>query len=65
MKNLADNKYKEGTEIYSLTYPNLKLVIRRYIGRIYYCGFVDDPDRKELALFEREISTRTDIISSK
>ena len=50
-----ENKYKEGEIVYAKVNPELKLVIRRYVDRIYYCKIQDEPDRKELVYFEREI----------
>ncbi|MEQ9286609.1 MAG: hypothetical protein RIG77_06850 [Cyclobacteriaceae bacterium] len=50
-----ENKYGTGDTVYTKVNPDVMLVVRRYIGRIYYCQFPDEPDRKELALFEREL----------
>jgi hypothetical protein len=50
-----ENKYKEGQVVYAKVDPGLKLVIRRYVDRIYYCKVQNDPTRKELVYFEREI----------
>lgn len=50
-----DNKYKIGTKIAELAHPDKELIIKAYKSRIYYCAFVEFPDKKELALFEREI----------
>ena len=50
-----ENKYKEGEIVYAKVDPGLKLVIRRYVDRIYYCKIQDEPNRKELVYFEREI----------
>jgi len=52
-----ENMYKEGDVVYSKTDPTLKLVIRRYVKRIYYCKIQEDPGRKELVYFERELMT--------
>jgi hypothetical protein len=49
------NKYKEGQVVHAKVDPELKLVIRRYVDRIYYCKVQNDPTRKELVYFEREI----------
>jgi hypothetical protein len=54
-----ENKYKEGQVVHAKVNPALKLVIRRYVDRIYYCK-VDDPTRKELVYFEREIDANPD-----
>jgi hypothetical protein len=50
-----DNIYKEGTLITAKADSARALIIDRYIGRIYYCKAVDDPDGKRLAYFEREL----------
>jgi len=50
-----DNIYKEGTYITAKAHPNRKLIIGRYIKRIYYCHPADDPHGKALAYFEREL----------
>jgi hypothetical protein len=55
-----ENKYKEGQVVYAKVNPALKLVIRRYVDRIYYCKVQDDPTRKELVYFEREIEANPD-----
>jgi hypothetical protein len=52
-----ENKYKEGQVVHAKVNPALKLVIRRYIDRIYYCKVQGDPTRKELVYFEMEIET--------
>lgn len=49
-----ENKYKEGTIVYAKANPSLKLKIRRYVHRIYYCRVQEDPE-KELVYFEREL----------
>ena len=50
-----ENKFKEGEVVCALENPTLKLVIRRYVDRIYYCKIQEDPTRKELVYFEREL----------
>ena len=50
-----ENKYKEGQVVRAKVNLALKLVIRRYVDRIYYCKVQNDPTRKELVYFEREI----------
>ncbi len=52
---MKENKYKAGDAVYAKIKPDVKLVVRRYIDRIYYCKFFNEPNRKELALFESEI----------
>lgn len=51
-----DNIFKEGSVITAKSNPNRKLVIGRYIKRIYYCKPIDDPDGKALVYFERELN---------
>lgn len=55
-----ENKYKEGQVVHAKVNPALKLVIRRYVDRIYYCKVQDDLTRKELVYFEREIEADPD-----
>lgn len=50
-----ENKFKEGETIYAKADPSRKLVIRRYVDRIYYCQVKEDPAQKELVYFEREL----------
>ncbi|MEK6482110.1 hypothetical protein WJR50_31510 [Catalinimonas sp. 4WD22] len=57
-KNIVDNKYQEGQEVFAIKDPSERLLIRRYVDRIYYCGFPDHPERNELALFERELTSK-------
>lgn len=50
-----DNKYNIGDTVYAKVDPEVKLIVRKYYARIYYCKFADLPMKKELALFDREI----------
>jgi hypothetical protein len=50
-----ENKYKDGEEVYAKENPIQKLVIRRYLDRIYYCKVLNEPTWDELAYFEREL----------
>ena len=52
---MTENKYKEGDVVYSKMDPKLKLVVRRYVKRIYYCQIQEDPGQKDLVYFEREL----------
>lgn len=54
---MIENKtrFKPGDMVYAKVDADVKLIIRKYYAGIYYCTFVDQPDKKELALFEREI----------
>ncbi len=50
-----ENKYKEGDVVYANEDLTKKLVIRRYVDRIYYCKVAGDSHAKELVYFEREL----------
>jgi hypothetical protein len=52
---LMDSIYQEGTFITAKADSERKLVIDRYIDRIYYCRAVNNPNGKLLAYFEREL----------
>ena len=56
--NLTDNKYEEGQEVFAIKTPSEKLVIKRYVDRIYYYMNVNQPEQKLLALFERELTSK-------
>lgn len=51
-----DNIYPEGAYVTAKVNPSMPLVIRRYCQRIYYCAVVGDPDHKQFAYFERELT---------
>ncbi|MEQ8477537.1 hypothetical protein [Fulvivirga sp.] len=50
-----ENRYVAGDIVYAKVNPSLKLIVRRYIDRIYYCKIMEQPDKKELVYFEREL----------
>jgi hypothetical protein len=50
------NKFKEGEIVFAIVNPKEKLVIRRYVDRIYYCQLKAHPEQKELVYFERELT---------
>jgi hypothetical protein len=52
---IADNIYAVGTVITAKVDQKLELRIVKYYQRIYYCVVVSDPERKQLAYFEREL----------
>lgn len=52
---LKENKYSEGEVVFAKVNPTLKLVVRRYVDRIYYCRIQKNPAQKELVFFEREL----------
>ena len=56
MKNSStQNKYKEGQVVHAKADPETKLVITRYLDRIYYCEHQKNPSRNNLVFFEREL----------
>ncbi len=48
-------KYQAGDKVFAKVDPEIPLVVRRYVNRIYYCKFQNQPEKSEIALFEREI----------
>lgn len=59
-----ENKFAEGQVVYAIIHPEVKLVVRRYVDRIYYCKIQADPTRNELVYFERELATDLPLASS-
>lgn len=53
--SVPQNKYKEGEVVRAKVDPDRKLVIMRYLDRIYYCQLQQNPLEKNLAYFEREL----------
>jgi hypothetical protein len=51
-----ENKYKEGSIVYDLKNPAVKMTIRRYIDRIYYCQTESDLEKPDMVFFERELT---------
>ena len=54
-RQFKQNKYKAGDIVYAKVNPTLKLIIRRFVHQIYYCKEQENPERKELVYFEREL----------
>jgi hypothetical protein len=50
-----ENKFREGETVVAKVRPEVLLVIRRYVDRIYFCRLKDKTDDKDLVYFEREI----------
>lgn len=48
-------RFKIGDLVYAKVAPKAQLIVRKFYANIYYCTFADQPEKKELALFEREI----------
>ncbi|PZX54057.1 hypothetical protein [Algoriphagus chordae] len=55
MKESKERIFRVGETVYSKVAPTIKLIVRKHYANIYYCMFDGHPERKELALFEREI----------
>lgn len=51
----SDSRYQAGEVVFAKENPELALVVRRYIDRIYYCRVRDDADHQELVYFDREL----------
>jgi len=56
-----ENKFQEGEIVCAKTNPRLKLIIRRYLKRIYYCRVQGAPEQKEQVYFERELIADTSL----
>jgi heat shock protein HspQ len=54
-KPFVQNKYNVGDVVSAKASPSLGLVISRYKDQVYYCKVQEDPERKELVYFEREL----------
>jgi hypothetical protein len=54
----SNNKYPEGSVVYALEAPGLKLRVRRFVDRIYYCQHADQAISKDVVYFERELTDK-------
>lgn len=50
-----DNIYALGTVITAKAHPHVKLIIRKYYHRTYFCAVMDDLTQKHLEYFEKEL----------
>jgi hypothetical protein len=50
-----ENKFLEGSVVFAKAHPSLRLVVRRFAKRIYYCTNPAQPQAKELVYYEREL----------
>ena len=50
-----DNTYEVGAFILAKEAPTVKLQIKKYYQRIYYCAIVGNESAKQKAYFEREL----------
>lgn len=55
---MMENKYKEGDFVFSKFNPDQKLVVRRYLSRMYYCRHADNQSGGDLVYFERELISK-------
>ncbi|WP_299184825.1 hypothetical protein [uncultured Aquimarina sp.] len=49
-----ESKFKSGDIVYEKANPKIKLIVRLYYRRIYYCKLAEDHE-KEVVFFEREL----------
>jgi hypothetical protein len=54
-----ENKYIKGQVVYALVKPSEKLLIRRYVDRVYFCKIQSDLNIKEKVFFERELTSES------
>lgn len=52
---MLENLFPIGSEVFAKVNPDLKLTIRQYLKRIYYCTINNNPAHKDLVFFEREL----------
>ncbi len=52
---IIENKYKQGDVVVDRTRRSQKLVVGRYLNKIYYCKDQENSSLKELVYFEREL----------
>lgn len=50
-----DNIYPPGMVVAAKVRPEVKLIIKKYYHRTYYCQVLDDLTEKHLAYFEKEL----------
>lgn len=62
---IKDNRYEEGSIISAKANPEVKLLIIKYLQRIYYCVEVNHPEQKQLVYFERELVSPTQLSQSR
>ncbi|WP_460920581.1 hypothetical protein [Pontibacter brevis] len=52
---MLENLFPIGSEVFAKVNPDLKLTIRQYLKRIYYCTVNSNPSQKDLVYYEREL----------
>jgi len=56
-----ETKFNEGDTVFERTSPTKKLVVSSYRNGLYYCKAEENPLRKELVYFERELKSGTNL----
>lgn len=51
-----ENKYKKGELVCERTHPLQKLIVNDFSGGLYYCKIWENPKRKDLVYFERDLT---------
>lgn len=51
-----ENKFAEGSTVIALVAPEIKLIVRRYVDRVYYCRIQPDTGGNDVVYFERELT---------
>ncbi|RNI31301.1 hypothetical protein EFB08_01880 [Rufibacter latericius] len=52
---MMENQYPQGSTVFAKVNPTLKLTIRRYAKRVYYCTVAENPSHPELVYYDREL----------
>ncbi len=52
--------FKTGDFVYAKSNPDVKLVVKRYIDRIYYCTAFNVHNAPERVYFERELMSQSE-----
>lgn len=55
-----ENKYKAGQIVFATAIPEVVLIVRRYVDRIYYCRVKGSESDRDVVCFERELEAFDD-----
>ena len=50
-----ENKFDDGQLVYAKAYPEVKLIVKRGVDRMYYCKLEAEPTLKSLVYFEQDL----------
>ncbi len=50
-----ENKFDDGQLVYAKAYPEVKLIVKRGVDRMYYCKVESQPTLKSLVYFEQDL----------